>query len=174
MCISWLALLHGLKEKTHSSSKKIMELTFHWWRNLLMHTNMLPSPYVSVFLCTPHFHYMVTRLRLCIGTMMKLYVWIVCGWFMFVCALMFRSVIGYHHFHWMNMNTTHLLFSHTHSSSEHFFLRTWIAAVHYKWTSKMPANYYGVPLLNLSILSPGCQTDCLRCCEQLVLWNCFH
>lgn len=121
MCISWLALLHGLKKKTHSSSKKIMELTFHWWRNLLMHTNMLPSSYVSVFLCTPHFHYMVTRLRPCIGTMMKLYEWIVRGWFMFVCALMFRSVIGYHHFHWMNMNTTHLLFSHTHSSSEHFF-----------------------------------------------------
>lgn len=110
-----------LKKKTHSSSKKIMELTFHWWRNLLMHTNMLPSPYVSVFLCTPHFHYMVTRLRPCIGTMMKLYEWIVRGWFMFVCALMLRSVIGYHHFHWMNMNTTHLLFSHTHSSSEHFF-----------------------------------------------------
>lgn len=36
----------------------------------------------------------------------------------------------------------------------------------YKGTSSNTSNYHGVPLLNLSKLSPACQTDCLRCSEQ--------
>lgn len=49
------------------------------------------------------------------GTMVRLYEWPVSGWYMFGYVLIFQSVIGLCCFHWMNVNTTHLLFSHTHS-----------------------------------------------------------
>lgn len=110
------------------------------------------------------------------GTVVRLYEWLVRGWVVYVCVCAYISICDrpllfsldeceYH---------TPTLFPHTLMEHQNIFLRTWIVAEHYKWTSKMPANYYGVPLLNLSILSPGCQTDCLRCSEQPALWNSFH
>lgn len=143
----------------------------HWWSSLFTDEHINECIYMH--------HAAIRRKHIwdcvVIGTMVSLYVWTVSGWFMFVHVLMFRSVIGHccfsldeYEYH------TPTPFPHTLSEHQNIFLCAWIAVERYKWTSKMPANYYSVPLLNLSILSPGCQTDCLRCSEQPPLWNTFH
>lgn len=50
----------------------------------------------------------------------------VCGWFMFVCVLMSRSVRAHCCFHWMNVNAAHLLLSHMYSQNiGTFFFSHW-------------------------------------------------
>ena len=52
-----------------------------------------------------------------VGIVVKPFAQIACGWFMFVYVLMSQSVMAHCCFHWMNMNATHLLLSHTYSQN---------------------------------------------------------
>lgn len=109
-------------------------------------------PQLMIWIYMSQFHYKETHLRVCSYRYNGEALWVNSVWVVYVCVCAYVSICDRPLMFSLDEYEyrTPTPFPHTLTEHQNIFLCTWIAAEHYKWTSKMPA----ITMVSLYSTSP--------------------